>query len=269
MPAALLLWLAALGQSAPAGIPASAPVAPAAVVATFPHDPHAYTEGLFWQDGLLWESTGEVGASGIRKVRLADGKVLARVTIEPPYYGEGIAPWKDTVLSLTWKDGTGFRWSAKDLRRLGSFRYAGEGWALAADGKGGMVMSDGTPVLRFLDPATARVVRTVTVRDGGVPLANLNELEVVDGEILANVWLTDLIARIDPADGRVVGYIDVSDLHRRAGTHDENAVANGIAWDPVRRRLFVTGKDWPYLFEIAAPKPSRLRQPRRLSARQR
>jgi glutaminyl-peptide cyclotransferase len=233
--------------------PQSVPVQSAQIVATFPHDNRAFTEGLFWQDGYLYESTGELNRSGIRKVRLSDGKVMARVAVDPPFYGEGIAPWNGTILSLTWKNQTGFRWS-NDFKKLGSFKYQGEGWALAADDKGGLIMSDGSPVLRFVDPATFTVKRRLIITDGGRPVKMLNELEYVDGEILANIWLTDLIARIDPQDGHVIGWIDVSELHRQSGATAENDVPNGIAWDAKKRRLFVTGKDWPYMFQIKAPK---------------
>jgi glutaminyl-peptide cyclotransferase len=248
-----LLAAPAVAQDVPALDPTSLPVAPAEVVATFPHDPQAYTEGLFYENGVLWESTGTVGRSGIRKVDLATGKVLASVAVNPPLYGEGIAPWGNQILSLTWKNGIGFRWSKDKLQKIGSFRYAGEGWALTSDG-GNLILSDGTPVLRFVDPTTFKVRRRLTVTHDGRPLFNLNEIEYVDGEILANVWLTDRIARIDPKSGKVIGFIDVSDLHRRAGNTAENDVANGIAWDKIHRRLFVTGKNWPYLFQIKPPR---------------
>jgi glutamine cyclotransferase len=209
--------------------------------------------GLFYEAGKLWESTGTVGKSGIRKVDLMTGKVLMRVAVDPPLYGEGIAPWGNQILSLTWKNHVGFRWSKDKLKKLGSFKYEGEGWAMTGDGTS-LIMSDGTPVLRFVDPATFAVRRTLTVTHDGQPLINLNELEYVDGEILANVWLTDRIARIDPASGRVIGWIDLAELHRQSGATAENDVANGIAWDARKRRLFVTGKDWPYIFEIKAPR---------------
>ena len=248
-----LLAAPALAQDVPALDPTSVPVAPAEIVATYPHDRQAYTEGLFYQDGALWESTGTVGRSGIRKVDLKTGRVLLRVAVNPPLYGEGIAPWGNQIVSLTWKTGIGFRWSKDRLKKLASFRYEGEGWALTNDGTS-LILSDGTPVLRFVDPATFRVRRRLTVTHDGTPLINLNEIEYVDGEILANVWLTDRIARIDPKDGRVIGWIDVGELHRRSGATATNDVANGIAWDKAKRRLFVTGKDWPYVFEIKAPK---------------
>jgi len=251
--AMLLLAGPAVAQDVPVLDASTLPVAKAQVVATYPHDPTAYTEGLFYENGKLWESTGTVGKSGIRKVDLLTGKVLMRVAVNPPLYGEGIAPWGDQILSLTWKNQVGFRWSKDRLKKLGEFKYEGEGWALTGDGTS-LILSDGTPVLRFVDPATFKVRRTLTVTHDGQPLINLNELEYVDGEILANVWLTDRIARIDPTDGHVIGWIDVADLHRQSGATAENDVANGIAWDAKKRRLFVTGKDWPYVFEIKAPK---------------
>lgn len=249
-------WLAPVqDQPAPAAAADALPVERAEVIRYYPHDPHAYTEGLFWKDGYLWESTGEIGRSTIRKVELKTGKVVARTSVEQPYYGEGIAPWRGSILSLTWKDGVGFRWDAKTLKRAGRFRYTGEGWALTGDGTpDGLIMSDGTPVLRFVDPATFTVTKTLTVTVEGQPLANLNEIEWVDGEILANVWLTDRIARIDPASGRVIGWIDVSQLHTLSGATAENDVPNGIAWDAQHKRLFVTGKNWPYMFEIRTPR---------------
>lgn len=250
---ALLLALVGLGQADGAPPLTAAPVATARVIATYPHDRGAYTEGLFIHDGQLFESTGEVGASGIRRVDLKTGKVLQRVALAPPYYGEGIAPWRDQILSLTWRDGVGFRWSRTGLKRIGRFRYVGEGWALTSNGTD-LIMSDGSPVLRFVDPATFKVKRTLTVVDGGRPVAMLNELEFVEGEVLANVWLTDRIARIDPTDGHVIGWIDLTAVHRQAGYGGSNDVLNGIAWDAKARKLYVTGKRWPKLFEIAPPK---------------
>lgn len=250
---AILLSLIGLGQADGTYPPTAAPVTTARVIATYPHDRGAYTEGLFIHDGQLFESTGEVGASGIRRVDLRTGKILQRAALGPPYYGEGIAPWRDQILSLTWRDGVGFRWSRAGLKRIGRFRYEGEGWALTSDGTD-LIMSDGSPVLRFVDPATFKVARTLTVTDGGRTVAMLNELEYVDGEVLANVWLTDRIARIDPADGHVIGWIDLAALHRQAGYGGANDVLNGIAWDAKARKLYVTGKRWPLLFEIAPPK---------------
>lgn len=246
--------LALFAVSAAPGIcTAQVPTEAATIVRTYPHDPGAYTEGLFYLDGALFESTGEVGRSGIRKVDLASGKVLARVAVPPPYFGEGIVAWRHQILSLTWRDGIGFRWSRQGFRKLATFRYPGEGWALTSNGRD-LIMSDGTAVLRFLDPATFRLRRTLKVTADGRPVLNLNELEYIDGEILANVWLTDRIARIDPRTGHVVSWLNLSTLHTKANVYGQNQVANGIAWDAAHRRLFVTGKEWPLLFEIALPK---------------
>jgi glutamine cyclotransferase len=223
------------------------PLDAAKVIATYPHDRGAYTEGLFYRDGSLFESTGMEGASTIRQVDLKTGVVRRKVATPASEFGEGIVDNGDQIVSLTWKNGHGYRWSLGAFKRLGTFDYTGEGWALTKDARH-LIMSDGTPVLRFLDPKTLRVVKRLRVTADGNPVANLNELEYVDGEILANV-----IARIDPASGHVIGWIDVSALTKRADAGGGDAVANGIAWDAKGRRLFVTGKNWPVLFEIAPP----------------
>lgn len=242
------------GAAPPAPVASGpAPVAPARVIRTYPHDPRAFTEGLLFHDGYLYESTGEPGRSSIRKVDLATGAVVRSVAIPPPTFGEGIAIRGRQIISLTWRDGIGWRWNLDDFRKLGSFRYPGEGWALTSDGRS-IVMSDGTAQLRFLDPDTLRERRRLTVTDAGRPIDQLNELEWVDGEILANIWRTDRIARIDPASGRVVGWIDVAALTAQVHPTDQDDVPNGIAWDAKGRRLFVTGKDWPLLFQIRPPK---------------
>ena len=230
------------------------PVEHATAIRTYPHDTRAFTEGLFIENGEMFESTGLVGRSSLRRVDLATGKVLEQVDLAAPMFGEGIAPWHDQILSLTWLNGTGFRWQAKHLDYLSRFTYLGEGWGLTRMGDA-LVMSDGTPTLRVMDPATYRLIRTIPVTVDGRPLAMLNELEWVDGEILANIWQTDLIARIDPSNGHVTGWIDLSALHAAVHVGDRDAdVANGIAWDAAHRRLYVTGKEWPSLFEIAPPK---------------
>ncbi|WP_093313650.1 glutaminyl-peptide cyclotransferase [Sphingomonas jatrophae] len=225
------------------------PVAKAVVVKAYPHDPDAFTEGLFIRDGRLFESTGLEGRSDIREVRLSDGKVLRRAAIPPALFGEGIVDAGNEILSLTWRSGIGFRWSLDGFRKLGQFRYPGEGWGMTRLGAD-VVMSDGTPTLRFLDPKTLAERRRLTVTAEGRPLRNLNELELVRGEILANVWQTDLVARISPATGKVVGWIDLSGLSRPAAGPYTDMVANGIAWDGKRGRLYVTGKNWPQLYEI-------------------
>lgn len=233
--------------------PAAVPVTAARVVRTYPHDPRAFTEGLLFHDGRLYESTGEPGRSSIREVDLATGKVLRSVAIAPPTFGEGIVIWGRQIISLTWQDGIGWRWSLADFKRVGSFRYPGEGWALTTDGRS-IIMSDGTDQLRFLDPATLAERGRLRVMDGARPVDQLNELEYVDGEILANIWRTNRIARIDPASGNVIGWIDVAALTARVHPTDQDDVPNGIAWDAKGRRLFVTGKDWPVLFQIRPPK---------------
>jgi glutaminyl-peptide cyclotransferase len=244
-PAFALLLLLLLPPAALAELP----VYGVKVEHTYPHDPHAFTEGLFYLDGFLFESTGQPGQSTIRKVRLADGAVLQSQAIPATMFGEGIVNWGADLLSLTWRDQTGFRWSLKTFAREGEFHYQGEGWALTQDGTD-IIMSDGTPTLRILDPATLTERRRLTVTADGRPVANLNELEWVKGEILANIWMTDRIARINPMTGRVVGWIDLAGLPETLVTLDRDAVANGIAYDKERDRLFVTGKYWPHLYEI-------------------
>ncbi len=219
------------------------------VVATYPHDPRAFTQGLFWRDGALYESTGLVGQSTIRRVNLEDGRVLQSTPIPAGQFGEGITDWGDQIISITWQDGVGHRWDRRTLRQVGSFRYPGEGWGLAQNGED-IFMSDGTAQLRVLDPATMAERRRITVTDGGRPVDQLNELEFINGEIYANVWMTPRIARIDPATGNVTGWIDLTQLVRETAGNDVDAVLNGIAYDRQRDRLFVTGKNWPRLYEI-------------------
>lgn len=219
------------------------------VVRAYPHDPAAFTEGLLWLDGKLYESTGLNGRSDIREVRLDDGEVLRKVTVPATYFGEGIVDWGDEIISLTWQNEIGFRWNRADFRQTGSFRYPGEGWALTRD-KTNIYMSDGTAQIRVLDPKTMAETKRIDVTDQGVPVVRLNELEWVNGEILANVWMTPRIARIDPATGKVKGWIDLTDLVAETAPPDPDAVLNGIAYDPAGDRLFVTGKNWPKLFEI-------------------
>lgn len=244
--AALLLALTPLAARA------ALPVEPAEIVRTYPHDTQAFTEGLLIRDGWLYESTGFEGRSFISRKELTTGRVVESVQLPPDLFGEGIVDWKNQLLSVTWHGGLGFRWSLDGLRRLGTWRYAGEGWAMTQDGRH-IILSDGTPVLRFLDPDTLKVVRRLRVTAEGVPVEQLNELEYVRGEILANIWMTNRIARIDPRSGRVKGWIDVSELAARVGATDPDAVPNGIAYDRKANRLYVTGKDWPLLFQIRLP----------------
>ena len=225
------------------------PVQRATVLASFPHDPGSFTEGLFFQDGRLYESSGLQGRSTVRRVRLADGVAERVVALPDAIFLEGIAPWGDQVIGVSWRNHAGFRWRRDDLSLQSRFALAGRGWGLTQDGQS-LILSDGSSILRFLDPATLRERRRIAVTAGGRPLRQLNELEWVDGEILANVWHSARIARIDPATGRVRAWIDLSDLARRYGGADRENVLNGIAYDAPTKRLFVTGKRWPRLFEI-------------------
>jgi glutamine cyclotransferase len=264
----LILLAAALIAPAPvlAQTPAPAPAAqaspaPAAVgiygfevVRTYPHDPHAFTQGLIWRDGVLYESTGR-SPSTIRKVRLEDGAVLERRVLDPSVFSEGLTELDGRLLSLTWTDGRGFIWNPADLSPQGEFTYDGEGWGLTTDGER-LILSDGAPHLRFLDRLTLTQTGEVRVTLNGRGLGQLNELEWIDGEVFANIWQTDYIVRIDPATGVVTGVIDLTGLlPDRTGMDPHDDVLNGIAWDPVGRRLFVTGKNWPSLFEIRLTGP--------------
>jgi len=218
------------------------------VVQTYPHDPRAFTQGLFYLNGNLYESTGQVGQSTIRKVRFEDGRVLQSVPIPPHQFGEGIVNFGNEIVSITWQGGNGYRWDLPTLRRTGEWHYDGEGWGLTQNGTD-IIMSDGTSAIRFLDPVTLQERRRITVTIQGAELTQLNELEWVNGEIFANIWQQPRIARIDPATGRVTGIIDLSALAAENGD-DSDRVLNGIAYDAQGDRLFVTGKYWPRLYEI-------------------
>jgi glutamine cyclotransferase len=226
----------------------TAPVSRFEVVRSYPHDQQAFTQGLVYVDGVLYEGTGLNGRSSIRKVRLENGEVVQIKKLEERYFGEGIALVGKTIVQLTWQTGVGFVYDRDTFQQLKTFTYTGEGWGLTYDGKR-LIMSDGSSTLRFLDPATLKQTGTLPVRDGGRPVEQLNELEIVKGEILANVWGSHRVARISPATGAVTGWIDLTGLldPRDAVGVD---VLNGIAYDAARDRLFVTGKLWPKLFEI-------------------
>jgi len=231
---------------------ASAPVSSYRVVRVFPHDPEAFTQGLVYLDGFLYEGTGLNGRSSIRKVKLENGEVLQIQRVDSQYFGEGIAIVGNSLFELTWQTEIGFIYDRASFQRTGTFTYKGEGWGLTYDGKR-LIMSDGSPYLRFIDPTTRKEISRIQVRDGATPVERLNELEYVKGEVLANVWQTNRIARISPSSGRVVGWIDLSGLLTpREAQIAEGAggVLNGIAYDAQQDRLFVTGKLWPKLFEI-------------------
>ena len=244
---AAFILCAAAGAAA---VRAAIPTYGVEVIHTYPHDPTAYTEGLFYLDGYLYESTGLEQHSSIRKVKLETGAVLQKLDIPPQYFGEGIVNWNRRLISLTWKSHIGFIFDLATFKRQRQFRYDGEGWALTQDGKQ-ILMSDGTPQIRFINPQTLKETGRITVTLDGKPVRNVNELEWVKGEIYANVWQTDWILRIDPHDGRVVGLINLAGLLRPSDRiPGQTDVLNGIAYDAKGDRLFVTGKNWPKLFEI-------------------
>jgi glutaminyl-peptide cyclotransferase len=248
--AALILMAIITGFTAPGSAQRAetAAVSRYEVVRAYPHDPKAFTQGLQFVDGFLYEGTGMNGASSIRKVRLETGEVLQVKTLEDRYFGEGITIFGDSLIQLTWKAGVGFVYDVKTFERRGTFNYAGEGWGLTHDGTR-LIMSDGSSALRFLDPRTFKETGRLPVTDGGRPVPQLNELEVVNGEIYANVWQTERIARISPTTGQVIGWIDLRGLLNPAEAARVD-VLNGIAYDAAKDRLFVTGKWWPKLFEV-------------------
>ncbi len=245
-------------SSGTASTPAAAPIPVYGykVVDAYPHDPAAFTQGLFWLDGALYESTGLEGQSSIRKVDLATGSVLQQRDIPAPYFGEGIVAWEDKLVALTWQNGEGFVFDLASFEPEGRFTYAGEGWGLTHDGQH-ILMSDGSSQLRFLDPETLSETGRIDITMNGRPIDQLNELEWVKGEIWANVFETDRIVRIDPATGHVVGAIYLGGLLNKADAAGAKPdVLNGIAWDAAADRIFVTGKLWPKLYEIRLEAPA-------------
>jgi glutamine cyclotransferase len=227
------------------------------VIHTYPHDSRAFTQGLVFVDGRLYESTGINGESSLRMVDLETGRVLQEQPVDAKYFGEGLTAWSNTLVQLTWQSHVALVYDRFSFRLLRTFSYGGEGWGLTQDGKS-LILSDGTSALRFFDPATFKEVRRVTVTDRGKPVRDINELEYIQGQVYANIWHSDRIARISPRTGRVLGWIDLKGLlpaGERSGAED---VLNGIAWDAAHHRLFVTGKLWPKLFEIEViPEPVR------------
>ncbi len=219
------------------------------VIRTYPHDPAAYTEGLVLVDGVLYEGTGLVGRSSLRRVHLETGTVLQSRSLPEPYFGEGIAVLDGRIFQLTWKSQIGFVYDRETFEQERTFSYATEGWGLTTDGSR-LIMSDGTATLHFLDPKTLRETATLQVEDDRGPVTRLNELEYVDGEVWANVWKSNRIVRIDPASGRVTGVIDLTGILNPNALLSPVDVLNGIAYDAAGDRLFVTGKLWPWLFEI-------------------
>ncbi len=225
------------------------------IVNTLPHDVKAFTQGLVFYDNALFESTGQYGESSLRRIDLGTGRVLKKTDVPAQYFAEGIALLGGKVFQLTWTTHKGFIYDPKTFQKEGEFTYGGEGWGLTSDGES-LIMSDGTNQIRFLNPSSYEIKRTIEIFDRNQPLRELNELEYVKGEIYANVWHTDRIARIDPQTGKVLGWIDLKGLLAPTEQSDPEAVLNGIAYDEAGDRLFVTGKLWPKLFEIRLRKKS-------------
>ena len=225
------------------------------VAACYPHDPKAFTQGLFFHNGALYESTGQVGESSIRRVDLESGKVEQSAAIPPPFFGEGSVQWEDEIISLSWLAGVGFRWSLDDFAEKSRFSYSGEGWGLTRNASH-LIMSDGTSQLRFINPSDFTEKHRITVTANGRPISQLNELEWVDGAILANIWMSNQIARIDPISGAITSVINLKPLSDAVNDDGFNNVLNGIAWDEKGKRLFVTGKRWPWLFELRQGVPA-------------
>jgi glutaminyl-peptide cyclotransferase len=237
----------------PARFTNGAPVHTYEVINAWPHDPGAFTQGLLFHDGALFESTGLYGESSLRKVELETGKVLQQTDLSDEYFAEGLALWSDTLVQLTWQNNVGFVYDLETLEKQREWPLKGEGWGLTSDGQS-LIMSDGTNQIHFLDPTTFATRRTIRVFERGLPILGLNELEYVKGEIYANRYGTDYILRIDPANGRVRGAIDFTGLLQQQDQPvpvlDPLDVLNGIAYDAATDRLFVTGKRWPALFEV-------------------
>ena len=233
----------------------SAPTYGCKVVGRLPHSTANYTEGFFFKDGLFYEGTGREGHSLIQAYEPATGKVVRQFQVPAQYFGEGIADFGDKLLEWTWQTHTGFFLDLKTLQVTGQFKYDGDGWGMTRNDTE-IITSDGTSVLRFRSPNTFDVKRQIVVRDGSTPIRDLNELEYVKGEIYANVWHSDRIARISPADGKVLGWIDCAGLLPKEQMVDGESVLNGIAYDAKKDRLYVTGKQWPTIFEIKVTPPT-------------
>jgi glutamine cyclotransferase len=217
-------------------------------VNTYPHDTNAFTEGLVYSDGFLYESTGIYGDSSLRRVNLTTGTVQQQVMLPSKYFGEGITIVGNKIIQLTWQTQIGFIYDRTTFALLGNFSYTGEGWGLTFDGKN-LIMSNGTNILRFLDPTTFQQTGQVAVHDGNHTVVNINELEYINGDVYANIWQNDSIVIINPNTGQVKAWIDLTGLPSENNS-DPNAVLNGIAYDQNNNRLFVTGKDWPSLYQI-------------------
>ena len=228
---------------------AAAPVCSYRILQTYVHDSHAFTQGLFFADGVLYESTGQKGASRLFTRTLESATPIQEGTVDPTFFGEGSAPWGDQIISLTWRDGYAIRWNRKTLEPIALLPVGGEGWGLTIHGDT-LYESDGSDELTLRDPRTFAKTGSLAVTDDGEPVRMLNELEWIDGEIWANVWMTDRIARIDPVTGHVKSWIDFDGLSAKSGGNDYDSVLNGIAYDEAGKRVFVTGKYWTRLYQI-------------------
>jgi glutaminyl-peptide cyclotransferase len=226
-----------------------APIAKIIVVNIFPHDPESYTEGLVYHKGYLYESTGLKGKSALKKLEIVSGKVIKEIDLAEEYFGEGMTIIGNKVYQLTWSHQTGFIYDLSSFQEIGKFSYQGEGWGLTTDGSN-LVMSDGTAIISYLDPENFAVIKKIEVRDGKNPVSNLNELEFIRGEIWANVFMEDIIVRIAPETGKVIGWVDLNNLQLLLPAKERRDVLNGIAYDQEQGRIFVTGKYWSRLFEI-------------------
>ena len=275
MPGSFLIFLAACNKSSPAAAPGSARTNAVSqaqspryeprnatntaiggvstysydVINAWPHDRNAFTQGLVFLDGALLESTGLNGQSTLRKVDLKTGAVLKQVKVPARYFAEGLAVLGGKIFQLTWQNGKGFVYDLESFHLEKEFTYQGEGWGLTTDGQW-LILSDGTPRIRFLDPVTFEVKRVISAFDQSRPIKWLNELEYIKGELYSNIWRTDYVVRIDPATGRVLGMINFAGLLAPKDYDDNTDVLNGIAYDATGDRLFVTGKRWPKLFEV-------------------
>ncbi|MGC1378884.1 MAG: glutaminyl-peptide cyclotransferase [Anaerolineales bacterium] len=228
----------------------TAPTYTYTIVQRWPHDTTAFTEGLVFKDGKFYESNGQNGASDLRIFDLSTGSVKARVALGAEYFGEGMTILNGKIFQLTWQNHKGFIYDENSLASLGEFSYEGEGWGLTNDGHF-LIMSNGTNTITFRAPATFQIQRSIQVNDdSGAPVTNINELEYIKGEIYANIWLTDKIVQIDPQTGEILGWVDLTGLRPEATKQNNDAVLNGIAYDPANDRLFVAGKLWDTLYEI-------------------
>jgi glutamine cyclotransferase len=223
------------------------------VVSSYPHDPTSFTQGLLWHDGALYESTGLKGESKMRRLELPSGRVLKETRLASEFFGEGLALVDNRLIQLTWQSHKGFVYDRETFRQLQEFTYDTEGWGLTYDGKN-LILSDGSSSLFYVDPQTFKPIRKLAVTMNGKPLTELNELEFIEGEIWANVWQTDMIVRIDPSTGRVTSFLNLKGILAPSDKTGREDVLNGIAYDADKKRIFITGKLWPRIFEIRVTK---------------